>query len=142
MTRILTFITMVSLGLVAHVYAAADNDRVGIAGFGVKTLGDFDGTKCDSTGTIDSTACIQATIDLCVSQGASCRNTFCPDGKYKISRPIFVDPPGNLRGADGLRGSTYNSATTYSRDFTVNYNGTPYVSLINNNTGNVPSSSS
>jgi pectate lyase-like protein len=95
----------------------------------------------DPTGTNDSAAAIQSAIDYCSANDPPCRSTFCPDGTYKTSLPIFLDPPGNLRGADGTHGLTYAAGTTYVANQTVNYSGVAYISLVNNNIGNTPSSS-
>jgi hypothetical protein len=59
----------------------------------------------DPTGVADSTSAIQAAIDSL--NGTTSRVVFCPDGQYKTTQPIFLDPPGNLRGADGTHGQTW-----------------------------------
>lgn len=141
MRRVFVFAVIICFAVGAHAYAAIEGNRIGITDHGVNILGEFNGTRCDATGTNDSSACIQAAIDYCISEGAACRNTFCPDGSYKITRPVFIDPPGNLRGADGTHGSIYDSKVAYARGFTVNYNGAPYISLVGNNKGNAPASS-
>jgi hypothetical protein len=52
----------------------------------------------DATGGADSTAAIQAAIDHTYSLSRTGGSTvICPDGNYKISYPIFLDAPGNLR---------------------------------------------
>lgn len=121
--------------------AGTESYRVGITDYGVNIMAGWNGTTCDPTGVADSTACIQAGIDQCIFNGNNCRTTFCPDGIYKTSQPIFVDPPGNLRGADGSNGAAYSLGGTFSQGQTVNYLGVPYISLVNNNIGNTPSSS-
>ena len=93
----------------------------------------------DLTDTNDSTAAIQAASDYAFTRGNGA--TICPSGQYKTSLPIFVDPPGNMRGANGTYGQTYSGRATYSQYATVNYNGTAYISLVSNNTGNTPASS-
>lgn len=97
----------------------------------------------DPTGNTDSTAAIQECIDKVALQsfGNHPRSIYCPGGQFLTSQPIFLDPPGNLRGADGVNGEAYDPAQTFAQGETANYNGVPYVSLINNNTGNTPSSS-
>lgn len=119
--------------------------RLGIQDYGINILGGYSGTTCDPTGVNDSTACIQAAIDYAfthdingnsVSNGDGINHIFCPHGTYKVSYPIFFDPPGNLRG-----GWTYSSSVTYAKGDIVTYNGTLYVSLINSNLNNTPASS-
>jgi hypothetical protein len=53
----------------------------------------------DPTGAADSTAAIQAAIDAAYNKGNGSATITCPDGNYKISYPIFLDAPGNLRSA-------------------------------------------
>jgi Pectate lyase superfamily protein len=95
----------------------------------------------DPTGVNDSTLAIQSAIDAAAlkSNWTHEKNIFCPPGKYKTTYALFLDPPGNLRGADGTNGPTYAAGTTYSVGYTVNYLGVPYISLQNSNTGNTPS---
>jgi hypothetical protein len=91
----------------------------------------------DPTGSADSTAAIQSAIDYTFTNKPK-RAVFCPDGNYKVSLPIFLDPPGNLRGADGINGNAYNAGQGYNTNETTNYLGVPYVSLQNSNINNTP----
>jgi hypothetical protein len=125
----------VPYGAVGGSTARAPAGRANDAGSNILEFG------ADPTGTNDSTAAIQAAIDAVASSSTAARTTFCPEGFYKTSLPIFNDPPGNLRGADGAHGASYQSGQTYSLGQTVNYSGTAYISLQNNNVGNTPSSS-
>jgi hypothetical protein len=54
----------------------------------------------DPNGVNDSSAAIQAAIDAGFNSvvNGGLPTTFCPSGNYKVSVPIFDDPPGNLRG--------------------------------------------
>jgi hypothetical protein len=97
----------------------------------------------DPTGVSDSTAAIQAAIDYAfthnnaggsVTAGQGVNSVFCPSGIYKVSYPIFFDPPGNLRGS----AAAWNSGTTYAINNVVTFNGIPWISLANSNTGNTP----
>lgn len=93
----------------------------------------------DPTGATDSSAAIQAAIDSMTPSGPQ-NLTFCPGGTYKVTVPIFLDLPGNLRGADGVHGNAWNSGGNYSLNDTVNYLGIPYIAL-QSTTNNVPVSS-
>jgi hypothetical protein len=97
----------------------------------------------DPTGTNDSAAAIQQCIDQVATGavGVRAKTIYCPAGRFNTSIPIFLDPPGNLRGADGTNGVSYNGGTTYSQNNTVNSGGIPYISLQNSNTGHTPASS-
>lgn len=95
----------------------------------------------DPTGSTDSSAAIQAAVDAAWAASNGQRRVVCPDGLYKVSLPIYVDPPGNIRGANGTAGPTYSSLSTYALNATVNYSGTAYVSLQAGNLNNTPSSS-
>jgi hypothetical protein len=65
----------------------------------------------DPTGAADSTAAIQAAIDATYNSGKT--TIICPDGYYKISYPIFLDAPGNLRPT--LSGTqTWNKSRNYT----------------------------
>ena len=97
----------------------------------------------DPTGAVDSTAAIQAAIDYAfthnnaggsVSAGDGTNNVFCPAGIYKVSYPVFFDPPGNMRGS----AAAYNSGTTYALNDVVTFNGIPWVSLAGSNTNHTP----
>src|SRR6266404_2455142 len=97
----------------------------------------------DPTGVSDSTAAIQAAIDYAfthnnvgtsVTAGQGTNNVFCPSGIYKVSYPVFFDPPGNMRGSAGA----YNSGTTYALNAVVTFNGIPWVSLAGSNTNHTP----
>lgn len=90
----------------------------------------------DPTGAADSTIAIQSAIDSL--NGTTQRDVFCPDGTYKISAPIFLDPPGNLRGADGVHGQTWLSGGGYSKGETVNSSGIAYINLTGTNTATAP----
>jgi hypothetical protein len=94
----------------------------------------------DPTGSADSTAAIQAAIDYTMTNKPR-RAVVCPDGTYKVSAPIYLDPPGSMRGADGTNGPTYNAGVNYNTNQTVNYLGVPYYSIQNNNINNTPTSS-
>jgi len=88
----------------------------------------------------DSVPGIQAAIDAAFAAGTPA--VYVPIGVYKCySRPIFMDPPGNMRGADGTNGVTYNGGTSYSINNTVNFNSIPYISLQNSNVGHQPDTS-
>ena len=98
----------------------------------------------DPSGVADSTAAIQAAIDYAfthnnagttVTAGQGVNNVFCPSGIYKISYPIFFDPPGSMRGSGT---PAYDPSTTYAKDAVVYYNGIPWVSLVDSNKGNTP----
>lgn len=79
----------------------------------------------------DSTAAIQAAIDACYNQ-TGCREIFCPDGDYAISYPLFLDPPGSLRG-----GAPWVS-NFYQQGDIVTQSGTYYRSTINGNNNTPP----
>jgi hypothetical protein len=64
----------------------------------------------DPTGAADSTAAIQAAIDFAYNSNAG-SSILCPDGNYKISYPLFLDPPGNLRTA--LNSKPWDPSTYY-----------------------------
>src|SRR5262249_8948649 len=112
----------------------SDADRWNDKGINILEFG------ADPTGVNDSTAAVQAALDYAMLHKPN-RDVVCPDGTYKISLPIFIDPPGSLRGADGTNGTPYNVASGYSIGNTINYLGVPYVSLTNGNGGNTPSTS-
>jgi hypothetical protein len=95
----------------------------------------------DPTGNRDSTYAIQAANDYAAAENTNRRKIFCPAGVYKTTLPLFFDPPGNLRGADGRHGPSYTSGATYVRNATVNFGGVAYISLQNSNVGNAPNSS-
>ncbi len=97
----------------------------------------------DPTGLTDSTVAIQKAIDAAALQTNTpfVKAVFCPAGNYAVTLPIYLDPPGNLRGADGTNGPAWSVATTYAKGDTVNSGGIAYVSLQNANTANTPVSS-
>lgn len=95
----------------------------------------------DPTNVADSTAAIQAASDYATTTSGSIRMVYCPAGQYKTTLPIFNDPPGSLRGADGTHGQTWSNAETYEFVLygnTVNYNGVPYLSLQAGNLNHQP----
>jgi hypothetical protein len=65
-------------------------------------------------GTIDDTAAIQAAIDYAFAHGLP--GVYCPNGVYKTSSTIYLDPPGNLR-------SNFSAPTNF--DFTMAFSGDP-----------------
>lgn len=97
----------------------------------------------DPTGVNDSTAAIQKAFDLASANqqtGNGNRLVYCPGGEYTVQPLLFLDTPGNLRGADGTNGVAYNAGTTYPQGATVNSLGIPYISLQNGNIGHTPAS--
>jgi hypothetical protein len=87
---------------------------------------------------VDSVPGIQAAIDYAfsISRGL----IYIPPGQFKCySRPIFLDPPGNMRGADGTNGPTWSGATAYTVGKTVNRLSIPYIA-IQSGTNNPPES--
>jgi hypothetical protein len=92
----------------------------------------------DPTGVNDSTAAIQAAIDYVAKSGGSgtsgpLREIFCPDGIYKVSKPLYLDPPDDLRNAPA-----WNVGTNYAINSVVSYGGIAWKSTINGNLGNTP----
>src|SRR5262245_41447118 len=89
----------------------------------------------DPTGVADSRAAIQAAIDYAMTNHI--QTVFCPDGKYKTTGPIFVDPPNG-----GLRGNpppaAWSAATTYGVGDQVTFNGGPWKSLVAGNLNHQP----
>jgi Pectate lyase superfamily protein len=84
-------------------------------------------------GTTDVVLNIQAAIDFMFTSVSTRCAVYVPPGSYKTSsRPIFFDPPGNMRGADGTYGNNWNASTTYSTNNTVNRLGIPYIALAGN----------
>lgn len=113
----------------------------GAAAYDTNIVSDCGADPTDST---DSWAAIQSCIDqVALTNGSGPRSIYCPGGTYKISQPLFLDPPGNLRGADGIHNASggYSSGNTYAQNDTTIYNGVSYISLVNSNTGNTPASS-
>jgi hypothetical protein len=94
------------------------------------------GAACNNS--TDDTAAIQSAIDYATTNNIQ---TIYIPGRCKFTPPLFLDLPGNLRGADGTHGASYGSGTNYSQGQTVNSGGIAYISLINSNIGNTPASS-
>src|SRR5579862_5950993 len=66
----------------------------GIAPYGYVNLRDSHcGARGD--GSTDDTVAIQTCIDYAHSNHL--QGIFCPDGNYKITSSLYLDPPGNLR---------------------------------------------
>jgi hypothetical protein len=84
----------------------------------------------DPTGAADSTAAMQAAIDFSFNNGIN--NIFCSKGKWKITYPLFDDPPYNIRG-----GAPY-VRTGYSPGSIVSYQGQYWVALITTSSGSAP----
>ncbi len=89
----------------------------------------------DPTNSADSTAAFQSCFDNIYSTAS--RTVTCPAGTYKISLPLFMDAPGNLRGG----AKTYSAGTTYAQYDVVTSSGIVYTSLQNTNLNHTPASS-
>jgi hypothetical protein len=87
----------------------------------------------DPTGVADSSAAFQAAIDAAYNAGGP-RTIFAPHGKYKWTLPVYLDPPGNLRGS----AAAWAGGTTYSSGQIVKYNGIQWTSQLNANLNNPP----
>jgi len=93
------------------------------------------GALTGASATTNRTA-IQAAIDYAATYGSGTRSIYCDAGGYSIDVPLFLDPPSNLRGIGTY--SAYNPATTYAINNIVLFDGIPWISLQNANTGNTP----
>jgi hypothetical protein len=91
----------------------------------------------DPSGATDSTAAIQAAIDYALNNRIV--TVYIPHGFYLTTLPLWLDPPGSLRGT-GL--AAWSNVTTYALNAVVTYLGQPWKSLQNANTGNTPSMAS
>lgn len=72
------------------------------------------GGGATGNGSTDDTAAIQAAIDYAFAHNVT--GVYCPQGAYKTSGPLYLDPPGNLR-------SNLSAPTIFS--FSMSFFGDP-----------------